>query len=63
MNIMAESAADDARAHGKGASQFDEIVVERTLWRGLLRGQDSCRDAHDIATPQHHHGQARACHR
>jgi hypothetical protein len=60
MNFMAESAAADARAHGEEASQFDETVAERTLWRGLLHGQDSCRDAHDVATPQHHHGQAHA---
>jgi hypothetical protein len=59
VNIMAESAAADARTHSKGASQFDETVAGRTLWRGLLCDQDSCRDAHDVATPQHHHGQAR----
>lgn len=51
--------AADARAHGEEASQFDETVAGRTLWLGLLRDQDSCRDAHDIATPQHHHDQAR----
>ena len=39
MNFMAESAAADARAHGKEASQFDETVAERILWREL--GKDS----------------------
>jgi hypothetical protein len=56
VNIMAESAIADVRAHGKGTSQFDETVVERTLWRGLLCGQDSCREVHDVSMPQHHHG-------
>jgi hypothetical protein len=39
VNFMAKSAAADARAHGEEASQFDETVAERILWRGL--GKDS----------------------
>jgi hypothetical protein len=34
-----------------------EVAAGRIRWRGLLCGQDGCRDAHDVATPQHHHGQ------
>jgi hypothetical protein len=38
VNSMAESAVADARAHGEGASQFDEAVAGQILWRELLRG-------------------------
>jgi hypothetical protein len=53
VNIMAKSAAADARAHGKGASQFDETVAERILWRGL--GKDS---ASSDARRKRGHGRA-----
>jgi hypothetical protein len=57
VNSMEEPAAVDARAHGEGASQFDEVVAGRILRRGLLHDQDGCHDVHDVAMPQHHHGQ------
>jgi hypothetical protein len=37
--------------YDEGASQFDEAMAGRILLRGLLRGQDGCRD---VATPHHH---------
>jgi hypothetical protein len=40
---------------GEHDREQGEVVVGRTLLRGLLCGQDDCRDAHDVATPRHHH--------
>jgi hypothetical protein len=42
VNFMAESSAADARAHGEGASQFDEAMAKRILWRRL--GKDLARE-------------------
>jgi hypothetical protein len=39
VNFMAESTAADAKAHGEEASQFDETMAERFLWRG--QGKDT----------------------
>jgi hypothetical protein len=40
---------------GERDREQGEVATGRTLLRGLLCGQDGCRDAHDVATPRHHH--------
>jgi hypothetical protein len=64
VNFIAESATADARAHGEEASQFDETVVERILWRGLKKDSASSNragrgqgDGRRVAELEHHGAQ------